>query len=360
MLSDPRSRQRLVVVAALLLGMVLGAGALRLSGAGRPDDGAALAGDEPTAGPTATDGPTPGVATRWTISSLNVLGDDHTAKGGNKHGWAPGTQRMLWLTQVIRDAGVDVIGLQEFQYPQYQVFERELGADFDTYPALAWGKKGTRNSVAWRSAEWSLVSGSWIKIPYFHGTILRMPVVLLRNNVSGQQAYFSSFHNPADARGPAARWRKQATDLEVAMVNRLRSETGLPVYVTGDMNERDIYFCRMTAGTDMVSASGGSNGTSGCSVTRPTYIDWVFGSPETTFTGYTANRSAKVRRSTDHPMIVAQAELPPPLTTEPSPTDCPTPSATGTPSAAPSAAPTATATTSTSGSPRPNVPSPTS
>ena len=30
------------------------------------------------------------------------------------------------------------------------------------------------------------------------------------------------------------------------MVNRLRTETGLPVFVTGDMNERDEYFCQMT------------------------------------------------------------------------------------------------------------------
>jgi hypothetical protein len=339
MLSDPRSRTRAAIVAALLLGMVLGAVVLRLAGGtGAGDDAARLAEGNATATPTPTTTPTPGVATRFTISSLNVLGADHTATGGNKKGWASGEQRMRWLTQVIRAKGVDVIGLQEFQNPQYRVFLEDTAGAYATYPGLLWGKKGMRNSVAWKVDEWELVSASWVKVPYFRGTILRMPVVLLRNLQSGQQAYFSSFHNPADARGPAAKWRKQATDIEIALVNRLRAESGLPVYVTGDMNERDIYYCRMTSGTDMVAANGGMNDGGSCAPARPTYIDWIFGSPETTFSGYVANRGPKIRKSTDHPMILAQAELPPVIT----PPECP--------------APTPTPTPSPTGSPTPNVP----
>ena len=345
MLSDARSRQRLTVVAALLLGMVLGAAALRLSGMGGAGDDAAQLADGEVSGPT-----------QFTISSLNALGADHTAAGGNKHGWATGAERMKWLTQVIRAEGVEVIGLQEFQYPQYQVWEQQMGTDWDTYPALAWGKKGMRNSVAWRSDQFSMVSASWMKVPYFHGTILRVPLVLLQNIATGQQMYVSSVHNPANARGPAAKWRKQATDIEMATINGLRSDTGLPVYLTGDMNERDIVFCRMTAGTDMVSANGGSNsgtgGLGGCSPTRPTYIDWIFGSPETRFTNYHANRGPKIRKSTDHPMIVAEAELPPVP-----PIDCPTESPTTTVTPAPTSTPT-TSSPKPTGSPSPNVPSP--
>jgi endonuclease/exonuclease/phosphatase family metal-dependent hydrolase len=347
MLSDARSRQRLTVVAALLLGMAVGAGALRLSGWGGSGDGAAQLADGEVSGPTS-----------FTISSLNALGADHTAAGGNKHGWASGAQRMKWLTEVIRAEGVEVIGLQEFQYPQYQVWEQQMGTSWDTYPAMAWGRKGMRNSVAWRSDQFSMISGSWMKIPYFHGTILRMPLVLLQSVTTGQQMYVASVHNPANARGPAAKWRKQATEIEMATVNRLRADTGLPVYLTGDMNERDIVFCRMTAGTDMIAANGGVNtgsgGLGGCSPTRPTYIDWIFGSPETSFSNYHANRGPKVRKSTDHPMIVADAELPPVL-----PSDCPTTAPTTTPSTTPTT-PTTPATTTTprpTGPPTPNVPS---
>lgn len=341
MLSDPRSRSRAALVAALLLGMVLGALVLRVAGGtGAGDEAARLAEGNATTSPTPTSTPTPGLATQFTISSLNVLGADHTAPGGNRKGWASGEQRMRWLTKVIQAKDVDVLGLQEFQNPQYRAFLEETAGSYATYPGLLWGKKGMRNSVAWKVDEWELVSASWVKIPYFHGTILRMPVVLLRNLQSGQQAYFSSFHNPADARGPAAKWRKQATDIEIALVNRLRAESGLPVYVTGDMNERDVYYCRMTSGTDMVSANGGMNDGRTCAPTRPTFIDWIFGSPETTFSGYVANRGPRIRKSTDHPMIIAQAELAPVI----APTDCPAPTTSPTPTPTPT------------GSPTPNVP----
>jgi endonuclease/exonuclease/phosphatase family metal-dependent hydrolase len=320
-----RSRACWLAVGALLLGTVLGAGALRLSGT--LDDGqvAQLADgstDEPTTPPT-----NPGTATTFTLSSLNVLGAGHTGPNGRKKGWATGAERMKTLNAEIQRRGVDVIGLQEFEAPQYRVFLSALGSRFATFPGTAWGSKAMRNSVAWRLDSWDLVSTSWIKIPYFHGILRRMPVVLLRSVETGQQAYFTSFHNPANARGPAERWRDKATSLEAAMVNQLRADTGLPVYVTGDMNERDEYFCKMTRNTDMVAANGGSNGRAGCRPGRPTGIDWIFGSPETTFSGYLASRTPAIRRSTDHPMLTVEAELPalPYCPTPPTPTTSPEP-----------------------------------
>ena len=59
------------------------------------------------------------------------------------------------------------------------------------------------NSIAWRKANWSLVSATTVKIPYFDGKMLRKPLVLLRNVQTGQLAYFFNTHNPANARGPA-------------------------------------------------------------------------------------------------------------------------------------------------------------
>ena len=55
-----------------------------------------------------------------------------------------------------------------------------------------------------------------------------MPLVRLQNVTTGQEIYASSFPQPANARGPAAQWRKQATENEIAMVNRLRDDTGSP------------------------------------------------------------------------------------------------------------------------------------
>ena len=134
--------------------------------------------------------------------------------------------------------------------------------------------------MAWRSSVWELVRPETFSVPYFDGNRRRMPVVLLRHKATGLTAYFANVHNPADTRRyhGQQRWRDQATAVEVALVNRLAA-TGIPVFLTGDMNERDSYFCALTAGTSMVAARGGSNGAGGCDAQNPRAVDWVFGSP---------------------------------------------------------------------------------
>ncbi|MGZ4468575.1 MAG: hypothetical protein ACXVXB_08840, partial [Nocardioidaceae bacterium] len=130
------------------------------------------------------------------------------------------------------------------------------------------------------------------------------------NAATGLEVYVANFHNPASV--PRFRdqqhWRDVATGMEISLVNTLHQETGLPVFVTGDMNERDEYFCRITAGTGMVAAAGGSN-TGSCAPPRPIGIDWIFGTPGVQFSGYTVDRSPLVQRTTDHPVVISQVHL---------------------------------------------------
>jgi hypothetical protein len=294
------TRGRLTAVALVLFGLVLGGVGGRLIDRGAEDDSAALSSRTGAKG----------VPTDFTISSLNVLGAGHTRPGGNRKGWAPGVKRMGWVVQLMKQHAVDVIGFQELQPPQLNVLERRTSTTYDRYPAE--GPRGfVRNTIAWRSDTWTMVSGSWLEVPYFKGAMLRMPVVLLQHLGTGQQAYFMNFQNPANARGNASKWRLAGYKLQVGLVNRLRAETGLPVYWTGDLNERDVAYCKVTGGTDLESASGGTNDERGCAPARPTAVDWVFGAPETEFDGYVADRSALVKKATDHPMVVAHATLPP-------------------------------------------------
>ena len=86
------------------------------------------------------------------------------------------------------------------------------------------------------------------------------------------------------------------------------NETGLPVFITGDMNERDSYFCRMTGGAPMVAARGGSHN-GGCQPGNPRAVDWIFGSQGVTFSGYFEDRSRLVDRTTDHPVVVSQVRI---------------------------------------------------
>lgn len=318
-------RARAAWIGVLLLAVLVGAVALRATGGPAKGSDATLVAETPaTVEPTPTGEPTttptpdpfpsdPTLPTFFTVSSFNLLGAGHTDQGGNRKGWASGERRMKWAIDLLHRHDVQVVGFQEFQPPQYRVFMAEVGPEWGVYPGNKLARAAMHNSIAWRLDTWRLIQPGWMRIPYFHGDEIRMPVVLLQNVHNGAYAYFMNFHNPANARGNAQRWRNIAAARQIAKVNELRASTGLPVFMTGDMNEKDSYFCKVTGSTDLIAANGGSNSGSGCSVPRPTQVDWIFGSSNTWFTSYLADRSPLVRKTTDHPMIVSRTLLPPAL-----------------------------------------------
>ena len=120
-------------------------------------------------------------------------------------------------------------------------------------------------------------------------------------------AYFSTFHNPANIGGNMVQHRNEATRRQIKLFNDLE-RTGIPQFVTGDMNERDVYFCKVTGATPLIAAAGGSNN-GGCSPPSRSEIDWIFGSPNVIFSDFVADRSPLVRRTTDHPVVVTTATV---------------------------------------------------
>ncbi len=223
---------------------------------------------------------------------------------------ASGGTRIRWAASLLSRHGVDVVGFQELQLDQARAFIRIRGGTFDIYPGSRAGGQAAQNSIAWRKDMWEMVRAHTIEIPYFNGNTMPMPVVLLRHRSTGVNAYFTNFHNPASTRRHpnSDGARRRALLREVALVNRLRRETGYPVFLTADLNEREEGYCTMTSRTSMVAANGGSNNGS-CRPPRPIGVDWIFGSAGVTFTNYRADRSGLVNRTTDHPMIVSQVRI---------------------------------------------------
>jgi hypothetical protein len=255
---------------------------------------------EPTPSPT----PEPPPVLDFVISSFNVLGSSHTSGSGKRPGMASGRTRAAFAASLIRRHGSDVVGFQELQGDQLAVMQRRTGMDF--YPGFSMRGRDTENSIGWRRDTWVAVEKRTVTIPYFNGNGRPMPYVRLRSIDTGIEAWFANFHNPADTSRyhHQQRHRDRATAIEIALANRLLRETGLPVFVTGDMNERDSYFCRMTS----AAARGGSN-SGGCRPGNPRAVDWIFGSQGVDFTGYFEDRSRLVDRTTDHPVVVARARL---------------------------------------------------
>ena len=172
------------------------------------------------------------------MATFNVLGSSHTKK--HQKGRASGVQRILGAISIINSHGLTVVGFQEFQGDQRHTFVRRAPG-WAIYPGDALGNLAGENSIGWRTDTWEMVKPGSVPIPYFNGGVRQMPSVLLRNKQTGIQAWFSNFHNPAETGQfhNQGRFRAAATTREIALFNRLEA-TGIPQFVTGDMNERAV------------------------------------------------------------------------------------------------------------------------
>ncbi len=244
----------------------------------------------------------------FTISTFNVLGAGHTTPGGSRPRYASGAVRAVGAVELLRRHDADVVGFQELQASQLVALER--ATDLEFWPGRHGGRRDSENSIGWRRDRWVALERRTVDIPYFEGGPRAMPVVRLRNLGTGIDAWFANFHNPADTRDHPRqqRHRDRATAIEIRLVNTLINRTGLPVLVTGDMNEKAAYFCRFTAGAPMVAARGGSN-VGRCLAGKPRAIDWIFGSQGVQFLGYVEDRSPLVDRTTDHPVVSARVRV---------------------------------------------------
>ena len=239
------------------------------------------------------------------LSSYNILGAAHTAAGGNKPSYASGEQRMGAQVAMLRSQGVDLVGFQEFEPPQYRSFMRRTGGSWGVYPAMSAGRGGLRQSIAWRQDTWELADYRTIPIPYFRGNPVPMPVILLTHKETKRQLYVINIHNPASnpRRGNNERWRDVATSRQVSEVRRLKQAAPrVPVVLMGDFNEKLEVYCRVT-GSGMVAANPGGAG-GGCSPPALMGIDWIFGTSDLAFSDY---RKLATGRTSDHPMLVATA-----------------------------------------------------
>jgi endonuclease/exonuclease/phosphatase family metal-dependent hydrolase len=233
----------------------------------------------------------------FTLASFNTLGSNHTSASGKEPELASGPQRTPGAIALLESYGVDVAGLQEFQTPQFKAFTSTVG---DTW--ATWSAPGdTENSIVWRRSRFELVSTRLLPVPYFGGHDRQMPVVRLRDRQTGREYVFVNVHNPADTRRfpRQAAFRAAALTRERAFLEHL--DAGVPVLLTGDMNDTHDVYCVLTAG-GLVEAAGG--GGRGCHPPADHGIDWIFGSGSVTFSDYVVDRSPRRDGTSDHPIVV--------------------------------------------------------
>jgi hypothetical protein len=245
--------------------------------------------------------------TTFRVGTFNVLGSSHTAKSGNRKGFASGYTRMGMAWSLMAQAELSVVGLQELEEIQHNRFRSLSG--WDTFPGPTLDRGSIRNSLAWDPDVWELVEANSIGIPYFGGQIIRRPVVLLKNIESEREVWFFNTHNPASTRGHGnnARWRAAAVSLEIQLANELSAD-GTPVVFTGDYNDRAEVFCPIVGGTDLEAANGGSYD-GGCVTPDRMDVDWIFGS-SIEWETFSSVSQGVVGRVSDHPFVYAEAYIP--------------------------------------------------
>ena len=241
------------------------------------------------------------------LGTFNVLGASHTEPGGDAASRYPGYEtRLPKAIKTLDDNGVDVVGLQEFQKPQHEMFQNLAGNRYGVYPAKR--DVDTENSIVWRLSSFALVEAHRFDVTYFNGSIRKMPYILLREKSTGYTAWFINVHNPADTRKYThqEKYRAMAIEAERNLVIQLRG-TGRPVFLTGDLNDREKAFCPLTAGKLMLAPQSIPSMT--CAPPAKLWIDWIFGAGQTRFTTYSVDWTVKDRNISDHPLVLSQTHL---------------------------------------------------
>jgi endonuclease/exonuclease/phosphatase family metal-dependent hydrolase len=245
-----------------------------------------------------------GGKTEFVVSSFNILGSQHTR--GGKGGYASGVTRTGWALELLRQKRVDVVGFQEMQADQAREFQRLGGKEYGLYPGNTLRPNDVQNSIAWRKDTWDLVKGENHLMPFLDGMQRGNPVVLLRHKQTGEQVYVINVHNAPRRQGGDQQQgqRDRATDMQVALINRLK-RTGIPVILTGDMNEKQNYLRRMTQEADMTSANFGPIR----KLPQRTGIDWIFGSDGVRFEAFHRETQGLADKVTDHPVLFSRATI---------------------------------------------------
>jgi endonuclease/exonuclease/phosphatase family metal-dependent hydrolase len=257
----------------------------------------------PTAsGATPTAKAAPRAGAPFKVATYNALFASHTDGRTPRRAAYPHSRvRTERTVNLFRRSGIDVAGLQELQRSARRKF-RTLAPEYGMFEA-------STRSVVWRKDDFTFIDGHTIRTRTYHGRLARTPVVTLRQRTTGHHLVVMSVHNPADVRGPAAAFRDEATQQELAEVLRHRHAAHpVPVVVLGDMNAQAKFFCAFTESGDMHAAAGGSHVDGECDPPSFTKgIDWIMGSTDVAFSRFRDDYDT--RFATDHPLITAVARI---------------------------------------------------
>lgn len=236
-----------------------------------------------------------------TIGTFNVLGSQHTAPGGDRRRYPPASVRTPGAAGLVAAHGLDILGAQELQGDQLAGLTSRTG--LTAWPGTAWGAEETDNSILYDDGRFDYVEGTSFTIT-FMGRPRPSPILRLRDTATGREFYVVNTHLSAGGGRYAAERRSGMATL-VSKMNELKA-TGLPVLLTGDMNDREAFYCGVVGPAALSASNGGGPGCAPPGGQIP--VDWVVGSG-ITWSGYWRDTSSTSRRISDHIFVSATAHI---------------------------------------------------
>jgi alpha-tubulin suppressor-like RCC1 family protein/endonuclease/exonuclease/phosphatase family metal-dependent hydrolase len=242
------------------------------------------------------------------ITSFNVLGSNHTAPGGGALNYAPARIRTEWTANLLESSSADIVAFQELKADQYAQLQKTLAPTYAFYPATVDAGKVVWQSVMWDTSQWEFVSAVDITVPVI-GTTRPNPMVRLRSKLTGRNIWVFNVHNSSKNTRERQRERNAAVKIELAKIKAQRAKK-IPVVFLGDMNEREVVFCKVVRQTDLRAATGGYATKRKCVPPRTMHLDWIFASPEFKVHSAAFERTPRVTLITDHSVLTATTSIP--------------------------------------------------
>ncbi len=231
------------------------------------------------------------------VMTFNILGSQHTAPSGARPNFAPGRVRSEWAKSLIQSRGSTLIGLSEPQPDQISSIDVATNGAYSFYPGNTMGYTAAPQSVMWKDSEWSFVWGNTVQMPFMSAS-RPQSLVRLRNTSTGREIYWINAHlSPGKMQADR--------DKGMAIINQVVKQVngdGLPILVTGDLNEHAKAFRVIACGSAMAAAVGGVSNGKQCKPPKAMRVDWIFGS-RGTFGNTVVDIGAQVRRTTDHAVV---------------------------------------------------------
>ena len=243
--------------------------------------------------------------TTFRMATINVLGDSHTRRGGDKPGFRSGAARMGGVVGILRSQNLDVVGLQEFERPQKAAFNR-LAGGWDLFT----GTERGRDSIAYRTGDLGVRAGRHAHhpvLPRQPGTPALgdpapprdRPRRLLHQHPQPHQQRAPRQQRPSPPGGDPARDRPGPHALVRGQPGPAagRLQRARPGVLLGDRVAATSSPPTEAATAETVRRRARSG------------IDWIFGTSDIVFSDYLRHQNARVRHITDHPVVIARATI---------------------------------------------------